>query len=98
MVVVSGRGGFGGLEHAVGDPVEGFDVAEVGLAVGTGLVGAVGAHLDAGALVVVGDVRRSEDSADLGVSEDDGALVCGGAGSGCGEGCAGPGWVSRAPS
>src|SRR6185295_18673820 len=39
VAVVGGRGGSGGLEHAVSDPVEGFGVAEVGLAVGTGLVG-----------------------------------------------------------
>jgi len=80
VAVVSGRGGSGGLEHAVGDPVEGFGVAEMCLAGGTGLVGAFGAHLDAVALVIGGDVRRGEDSADLGVSEADGALVCSGAG------------------
>src|SRR5881392_937546 len=47
VAVVSSLGGSGGLEHAVGYPVEGFGVAEVGLAGRAGLVGAVGAHLDA---------------------------------------------------
>ena len=66
MAVVSGRGGSGGLEHAVGDPVEGFGVPAVGLAGGAGLVGAVGAHPGAVALVVGGDVRRGEDRGDVG--------------------------------
>jgi hypothetical protein len=74
--VVSGWGGSGGLKHAVGDPVEGFGVAGVGLAGGTGLVGAFGAHPGAVALVVGGDVRRDEDRADIGVGEDDGVLIC----------------------
>jgi hypothetical protein len=76
VAVVSGRGGVGGLEHAVGYPVESLGVAEVRLAGGTGLVGAFGAHLDAVALVGGGDVRRSEDGADLGWGEDDGAVIC----------------------
>jgi len=76
VAVVSGRGGSGGLEHAVGDPVEGFGVAGVGLAGGTGLVGAFGAHLGAVALVVGGDIGCGEDRGDVGVGEDDGVLIC----------------------
>jgi len=80
VAMVSSLGASAGLEHAVGNPVEGFDVVEVGPAAGTGLVGAVRAHLDAVALVIGGDVRCGEDGADLGGSENDGALACTGAG------------------
>ena len=52
-------GGLGGLEHAAGHLVEGLGVPEVDLAGGAGLVGAVGAHLGAVALVVGGDIRAA---------------------------------------
>src|ERR1039457_5100896 len=60
LAVGSGPGGFGGLEHAVGQLVVGLSVVEAGLAGGAGLVGAVGAHLGAVAHVVGGDIQRDQ--------------------------------------
>ena len=58
---------------------------EAGLAGGAGLVGAVGAHLGAVALVVGGDVQRGQDGADVGAGEEDGVGFCLPAGCpGCG--------------
>src|SRR5882724_8394309 len=64
-------GSFEGPEHAVGHLVEGLGVVQVGLAVRAGLVGTVGAHLDAVALVVGGDIRRGEHGAGVGAGEGD---------------------------
>src|SRR6185437_9596721 len=64
-------GGLGGLEHAAGHLVEGLGVSDVDLAGGARLVGAVGAHLGAVALVVGGDIGRGEDGDGVGVSQGD---------------------------
>ena len=60
LAVVSSRGGFSGLEHAVGHLVVGMRVTEAGLAGWAGLVGAVGAHLGAIAHVIGGDIQRDQ--------------------------------------
>ena len=76
LAVVSGRGGFGGLEHAVGHLVVGLGVAEAVVAGGAGLVGAVGAHLGAVALVVGGDIQRDQHGLQVAGRDDDRVPGC----------------------